>query len=162
MRDVVSDPGHERDLLVAEVGLSLAANEGDAAPARVAGAEHGAQLGAESKRSMKLAVSGAAIGLAVSLTVQCRDGRATAEEIAELGVVGLEQFPPDRKTGLGLPAAVHAVARRALGAEGPQPAGPSSARVRLTSGQWLTVQAASLRGDDPGPEAVAVTLALTQ
>ena len=31
--------------------------------------------------------------------------------------------------------------------------------MRLTSGRWLTVQAASLRGDDPGPAAVAVTLA---
>ena len=30
--------------------------------------------------------------------------------------------------------------------------------MRLTSGQWLTVQAASLRGDDPGPDTVAVTL----
>jgi DNA-binding CsgD family transcriptional regulator len=69
----------------------------------------------------------------------------------------LDQFPPDRETGLMLPAAVHAVARRALAAEGR--AGPSSASVRLTSGRWLTVRAASLRGDDPGPDTLAVTLA---
>jgi DNA-binding CsgD family transcriptional regulator len=31
--------------------------------------------------------------------------------------------------------------------------------VRLASGQWLIVQAASLRGDDPGSDTVAVTLA---
>ena len=72
----------------------------------------------------------------------------------------LEQFPPDREAGLELPAAVHAVARRALKAEGPSPAGgPPSASVRLTSGRWLTIQAASLRGDDPGQDSVAVTLA---
>jgi DNA-binding CsgD family transcriptional regulator len=62
------------------------------------------------------------------------------------------------RTGLQLPAAVQAVARRALGAESPDPVGPR-ARVRSTSGQWLTVQAAVLRTDDPGPDAVAVTLA---
>lgn len=31
--------------------------------------------------------------------------------------------------------------------------------MRLTSGRWLTIQAASLRGDDPGQDSVAVTLA---
>ncbi len=71
----------------------------------------------------------------------------------------LEQFPPDRETSLELPAAVHAVARRALGARGMPQTGPSSVRVRLTCGQWLTVQAASLCGADPDPDEVAVTLA---
>lgn len=70
----------------------------------------------------------------------------------------LDQFPPDHKAGLELPAAVHAVARRALAAGSPGPAGPSTARVRLTSGRWLTIQAASLRGADPGQDSVAVTL----
>ena len=86
-----------------------------------------------------------------------RDG--TMRSLTEQASFWLEQFPPDRQTGLELPAAVHAVARRALGAEGRPPAGPPSATVRLASGQWLTVQAASLRGDDPGPDTVAVTLA---
>ncbi|MBO0772732.1 MAG: hypothetical protein J2P35_14850, partial [Actinobacteria bacterium] len=71
----------------------------------------------------------------------------------------LEQFPHDREAGLELPAAVHAVARRALGAGGPGPIGPSSARVRLISGRWLSIQAAILRGDHPGDDSVAVTLA---
>jgi DNA-binding CsgD family transcriptional regulator len=86
-----------------------------------------------------------------------RDG--TVRSLTDQASFWLERFPPDRGTGLELPAVVHAVARRALGAEGPHPAYPAIARVRLTSGQWLTVQAARLRGDDPRPEAVAVTLA---
>jgi DNA-binding CsgD family transcriptional regulator len=86
-----------------------------------------------------------------------RDG--SVRSLTDRAGFWLEQFPPDRHGGLELPAVVHAVARRACGAGGSHPAGPSSARVLLTSGQWLTVQAASLRGDDPGPDAVAVTLA---
>jgi DNA-binding CsgD family transcriptional regulator len=85
-----------------------------------------------------------------------RDG--SVRSLTDQASFWLEQFPPDRGTGLELPAAVHAVARRALGAESPYPVGPR-ARVRLTSGQWLTVQAAVLRTDDPGPDAVAVTFA---
>lgn len=71
----------------------------------------------------------------------------------------LEQFPPDHRAGLELPAAVHAVARRALAGGSPDPVGPSTARVRLVSGRWLTIDAACLRGDDPGQDSVAVTLA---
>jgi DNA-binding CsgD family transcriptional regulator len=100
----------------------------------------------------------AAAGLpaqAPGVIVLDRDG--TVRSLTEQASFWLGQFPPDRETGLELPAAVHAVARRALG--GSRPPGPSSASVRLTSGQWLTVQAASLRGDDPGPGTVAVTLA---
>jgi hypothetical protein len=78
-----------------------------------------------------------------------RDG--SVRSLTDQAGFWLEQFPPDRDTNLELPAAVHAVARRALGARGPHPTGPSSARVHLTSGQWLTVQAASLRGADPDP-----------
>jgi DNA-binding CsgD family transcriptional regulator len=71
----------------------------------------------------------------------------------------LEQFPPDREAGLMLPGAVHAVARRALASADPGPARPSAALVRLTSGHWLAIRAAGLRGVLPGQDAVAVTLA---
>jgi DNA-binding CsgD family transcriptional regulator len=84
-----------------------------------------------------------------------RDG--TVRSLTDQASFWLEQFQPDRETGLELPAAVHAVAQRAFG--GSHQGGLSTAAVRLTSGQWLTVQAASLRGDDPGPDTVAVTLA---
>ena len=96
-------------------------------------------------------------GRAPGVIVLDRDG--AVRSLTDQARFWLEQFPPDREAGLQLPAVLHAVARRALQAEGPDPAGPSSARMRLTSGQWLTVQAASLRGDDPGPDTVAVTLA---
>jgi DNA-binding CsgD family transcriptional regulator len=102
----------------------------------------------------------AAAGLpdrAPGVIVLDRDG--SVRSLTDQASFWLEQFPPDHETGLELPAAVHAVARRALGAEGTYPVGPSCARVRLASGQWLIVQAASLRGDDPRPDAVAVTLA---
>jgi len=102
----------------------------------------------------------AAAGLtaaAPGVIVLGRDG--TVRSLTDQASFWLERFPPERGAGLQLPAAVHAVARRALGAGGPHPAGPAIARVRLTSGQWLTVQAASLRSDDPSPEAIAVTLA---
>src|SRR5262249_58672634 len=56
--DVAADTCDKSNLLVVEVRLALAAYEGDAAPARVTGAEHGAQLGAEAERSMDAAVAG--------------------------------------------------------------------------------------------------------
>ena len=96
-------------------------------------------------------------GRAPGVIVVGQDG--SVRSLTDQASFWLEQFPPDHESGLELPAAVHAVACRALGAGGSREAGPSSARVQLTSGQWLTVQAASLRGDDPGPGAVAVTLA---
>ena len=98
-------------------------------------------------------------GLAPGVIVLGPDG--SVRSLTDQATFWLEQFPPDRQSGLELPAAVHAVARRALATRGQPPAGPASASasVRLTSGQWLTVQAASLRGDDPSPDAVAVTLA---
>jgi DNA-binding CsgD family transcriptional regulator len=70
----------------------------------------------------------------------------------------LEQFPPDRGTGLELPAVVHAVARRALRAA-PEPRARRHASLRLSSGGWLTVHAASLQADGPDAGGVAVTLA---
>lgn len=71
----------------------------------------------------------------------------------------LGQFPPDHRAGLDLPAAVHAVAQRALRAGAPPPVVPPCARVRLASGRWLTVQASCLRGDETSGDTVAVTLA---
>jgi DNA-binding CsgD family transcriptional regulator len=85
-----------------------------------------------------------------------RDG--AVRSLTDQASFWLGQLPPDREAGLELPAAVHAVARRALAAGGPGPAGPATARVRLISGQWLTIEAATLRGDDSAEGAVAVTL----
>ena len=72
----------------------------------------------------------------------------------------LEQFPRDRGTGLQLPVAVHAVARRAVAQVRPGQAVPAYASVRLISGKWLTVHAAPLHTNSPNPATVAVTLAL--
>lgn len=71
----------------------------------------------------------------------------------------LDQFPADRGTGLELPVAVHAVARRALSPGRLEYAVPPYASVRLTSGQWLTLHAAPLHPDRTEPGTVAVTLA---
>jgi DNA-binding CsgD family transcriptional regulator len=68
----------------------------------------------------------------------------------------LEQFPRDRGTGLQLPVAVHAVARRAMAQA---QAGPAYASVRLISGKWLTVHAAPMHTDSLDPTTVAVMLA---
>jgi len=68
----------------------------------------------------------------------------------------LEQFPRDRGTGLQLPVAVHAVARRAVAQVR---SGPAYASVQLISGKWLTVHAAPLHTDSPDPTTVAVMLA---
>jgi DNA-binding CsgD family transcriptional regulator len=86
-----------------------------------------------------------------------RDG--AVRSLTDQASFWLEQFPPDHQAALELPVAVHAVARRAFAAQGLRPAGPSTAHVRLTSGRWLAIQAASLRSDDdPGQDSVAVTL----
>lgn len=85
-----------------------------------------------------------------------RDG--AVRSLTDQASFWLGQLPPDREAGLELPAAVHAVARRALAAGGPGPAGPATARVRMISGRWLTIEAASLRGHDSAAGAVAVTL----
>jgi len=73
----------------------------------------------------------------------------------------LEQLPPDRGSGLELPAVVHAVAKRALSrvsADGePRP----SARVRLTSGGWLSLHADTLQTNLAEATTVAVTLTPT-
>jgi DNA-binding CsgD family transcriptional regulator len=73
----------------------------------------------------------------------------------------LEQLPPDRGSGLELPAVVHAVARRALTPVSSDQEGRPSASVRLTSGGWLSLHAAALRTNLTDEITVAVTLAPT-
>jgi len=84
-----------------------------------------------------------------------RDG--SVRSLTDQARFWLEQFPPDRGTGLELPAVVHAVAREALA--GPEPHARRDASLRLRSGGWLTVHAASLQADGRGAGGVAVTLA---
>lgn len=71
----------------------------------------------------------------------------------------LERFPPDRGTGLELPAAVHAVASRALRRDRSQTSAAPCANVRLTTGEWLAIHAAPLQTGGLGRDTVAVTLA---
>jgi DNA-binding NarL/FixJ family response regulator len=71
----------------------------------------------------------------------------------------LEQFPADRGTGLELPAAVCAVARRARRA--PDCERPAAGTVRLASGRWLTVQGARLEAAR-GAARIAVILAAAE
>jgi DNA-binding CsgD family transcriptional regulator len=87
------------------------------------------------------------------------DADGSVRSLTDQASFWLEQFPPDRGTGLALPAVVHAVAKRALAAGPPEPRAKSSASVRLTSGAWLTVHAAALQTTRADDEAVAVTLA---
>ena len=86
-----------------------------------------------------------------------RDG--SVQSVTDQAGAWLEQFPHESGTGLNLPVAVYAVARRALAPSRPGPAVPPSARVRLASGLWLSVHAAGLHSDGPDPAMVAVTLA---
>ena len=70
----------------------------------------------------------------------------------------LDAFPADHGTGFDLPAAIVAVARRALAADSSSEA-PAVARVRLVSGRWLVLHAAALAPADPEVQRLAVTLA---
>jgi DNA-binding CsgD family transcriptional regulator len=71
----------------------------------------------------------------------------------------LDQLPADHRTGLDLPAVVHAAARRALqpGGSGTDP--ERCASLRLTTGSWLTIHAAPLQTADGDGPTVALTLA---
>jgi DNA-binding CsgD family transcriptional regulator len=86
-----------------------------------------------------------------------RDG--SVRSITDQARLWLERFPADRGTGLELPAAVHAVAGRALASARSPASLPPYATVRLTCGEWLTVHAATLHTDSPDQVTVAVTLA---
>jgi DNA-binding CsgD family transcriptional regulator len=81
----------------------------------------------------------------------------SVRSLSEQATFWLERFPRDRGTGLELPAAVHAVARRALEG-GSAPEVRPHATVRLTSGEWLTVHASPLQASGCDGGAVAVTL----
>ena len=105
---------------------------------------------------LREAASAAIADHAPGVIVLDRDG--SVRSLTDQARFWLEQFPPDRGTGLELPAVVHAVARRALRAA-PGPEARRHASLRLSSGGWLTVHAASLQADGPDPSAVAVTLA---
>ena len=105
---------------------------------------------------LREAASAAIADHAPGVIVLDRDG--SVRSLTDQARFWLEQFPPDRGTGLELPAVVHAVARRALRAA-PWPEARRHASLRLSSGGWLTVHAASLQVDGLDPSAVAVTLA---
>lgn len=81
----------------------------------------------------------------------------SVRSLSEQATFWLERFPRDRGTGLELPAAVHAVARR-VQVSGSPPAARAQATVRLTSGEWLTVHASPLQASRSDDRAVAVTL----
>ncbi len=83
----------------------------------------------------------------------------TVRAVTDRARFWLEQFPADRGTGLDLPAAVHAAARRALAAASSGAAAEPRARVRVRSGAWVTVHAARLHADGPERDTLAVTLA---
>ena len=82
----------------------------------------------------------------------------SVRSLSEQATFWLEQFPRDRGTGLELPAAVHAVARRAR-VSGPSSEARPHGTVRLDSGEWLTVHASPLHSSGGDDGAVAVTLA---
>jgi DNA-binding CsgD family transcriptional regulator len=92
---------------------------------------------------------------APGVIVLARDG--SVRSLSEQAAFWLERFPDDRGTGLGLPAAVYAVSRRASASGAPPDVRPH-ATVRLTSGEWLTVHASPLHASGDDDAAVAVTL----
>jgi len=84
----------------------------------------------------------------------------TIESLTSQARHWLERFPADRGTGLELPAAVVAVARRAqLESHAAATAPPAAARVRLRSGRWLLVHAAPLGAIDSSDCHIAVVVA---
>jgi DNA-binding CsgD family transcriptional regulator len=87
------------------------------------------------------------------------DAHSAVRSLTEQAQFWLDQLPQDRGSGLELPAVVHAVARRALTQVTSGPHARSCANVRLISGGWLSVHAATLQTNDPDEDAVAVTLA---
>jgi DNA-binding CsgD family transcriptional regulator len=89
------------------------------------------------------------------------DGDGSVRSLTDQARFWLEQLPADRGSGLELPAVVHAVARRALTRVPPDREVRPSATVRLTSGGWLSLHAATLQTSLPGATTVAVTLAPT-
>jgi DNA-binding CsgD family transcriptional regulator len=89
------------------------------------------------------------------------DGDGSVRSLTDQARFWLEQLPPDRGSGLELPAVVHAVARRALMRVASDRAARSSATVRLISRRWLSLHAATLQTNVADATTVAVTLAPT-
>ena len=80
---------------------------------------------------------------------------STTPEAAEW----LQRFPADVGTGLELPASLYAVAAATRASEAYERSAAShTARVRLSSGQWVVVHAAPLAADGPSGHRVAVML----
>src|SRR5262249_42051263 len=84
----------------------------------------------------------------------------TIESLTSQARHWLERVPADRGTGLELPAAIVAVARRAQTASrAPAAEPPAAARIRLPSGRWLLVQAAPLATTASSECQIAVVVA---
>jgi DNA-binding CsgD family transcriptional regulator len=83
----------------------------------------------------------------------------TLDSLTPAAADWLEQIPSDLGTGLELPAAVYAAARRAGTDTDGRGERPSVARIRLRSGRWLLVHAAPLESDTTTERRTAVLLA---
>jgi len=70
----------------------------------------------------------------------------------------LDMLLPPRPDERGLPASVYSVAAQLLTVEAGVDQHPASARVHLADGFWLTLRAARLASDRPGPATVVVTI----
>jgi hypothetical protein len=81
------------------------------------------------------------------------------EEVTDPLGSGCRRWDFEAPESLELPAAVYAVARRALATARTEPVGGAHASVLLTSGVWLTLHAAALKASGPERHTVAVTLA---
>jgi len=81
----------------------------------------------------------------------------TLDSLTPAAAAWLEQMPADLGTGLELPAAVYAAARRARAdCDG---ARPPVARVRLESGRWLLLHAAPLEASRSTVQRIGIVLA---
>ena len=87
------------------------------------------------------------------------DADGSVRSLTDRARFWLEQIPSDHRTGLELPAVVHATAIPALRPEGSGSDPGRGASVRLTSGGWLTIHAAPLQTADGDGPTVALTLA---
>lgn len=106
---------------------------------------------------LREAASAASADRAPGVIVLDNDG--SIRSLTDQARFWLKQLPRDRGTGLELPAVVHAVARRASRASQAEPPSSPFASVRMTSGGWLTVHAATLDTAGADHATVAVTLA---
>jgi DNA-binding CsgD family transcriptional regulator len=103
------------------------------------------------------AASAASADPAPGVIVLADDG--AVRSLTDQARMWLEQLPPDRGTGLELPAVVHAVASRALRANSADSRAGPTANVRVRSGGWITIHGAPLQTGDTDRRTVALTLA---